>query len=211
MARMAARETARTCWIAMPTDARHVVRNRVGAGEVPWRPGLTLIEAIVVTIILGLFAGFAMLNLSGIAFNSRFDTETTELISTLRQAYSAGVQGNKRFEVKLDLAQQSYLLRALTPANYGQPAENDEIIVSRQFGENCRLIYVEFDDGVVTDDDFSVANFRAGRAGWQKGGKILLTDSAGREYSIMVNRLTGSVNLEKGDVEILVTLDDSEQ
>jgi type II secretory pathway pseudopilin PulG len=198
-----------TCSTATPTENRALACRPI---PLPGGlPGFTLLEAIVMTILLGLLTGVAMLSLSGIAFGSKFSTESTELISTLRQAYSAGVQGNKRFEIKLDLAQQSYLLRALTPANYGQPAENDEIIVSRQLGENCQLIYVEFDDGVVTDDDFSVANFRAGRAGWQKGGKILLTDSSGKEYSIMVNRLTGSITLEKGDVEILVTLDDSEQ
>jgi Tfp pilus assembly protein FimT len=198
------------CSTAMPTEVYPVTCRRRIAMR-PISSGFTLIEAVVMTIILGLLTSIALLNLSGIAFNSKFSTETTELISTLRQAYGAAIQGNKRFEIKLDLAQQTYLLRTLTPANYGQPPENEEIIDSRQLSEHCRLLYVEFDDGVVTDDDFSVANFRAGRAGWQRGGKILVTDSAGNEYSIMVNRLTGAVTLEKGDVEILVTQDDSGQ
>jgi type II secretory pathway pseudopilin PulG len=210
MARKAARETAQTCWIAMPTDARHIVWSRIPAGVVPWRPGLTLIEAVVVTIIVGLFASFAMLNLSGIAFSSKFNTQTTELISTLRQAYSAAMQGNKRFEIKLDLAQQSYFLRELTPANYGQPVEQEEVIDERQFDDNCHLLYVEFDDGVTTDEEFSVANFRAGRVGWQRGGRILVADSSGTEYSITINRLTGEVLLQKGDVPILVTQDGTE-
>ncbi len=179
-------------------------------------PAFTLIEAIVMTIILGLLTGMALLNLTGIAFSSRFSTETTELLSTLRQAYAAGMQSNKRFEVKLDLAQQTYLLRELTPANYGQPAQSDEILTSRQLSEHCRLIYVEFDDGVVAtntgdENEFNVANFRAGRAGWQKGGKILLADASGNEYSMIINRLTGEIKLQKGDVAILVTLDDGTQ
>jgi type II secretory pathway pseudopilin PulG len=199
-----------TSLTAMPTEMRGNLRR---SGPVPMRvhpPGFTLIEAVVMTIILGLLTSIAMLNISGIAFGSKFSTETTELISTLRKAYSSAMQGNKRFEIKFDLAQQSWLLRTLTPANYGQPAEQEEVIDERLLDEHCRLLYVEFDDGVTTDDEFSVANFRAGRLGWQKGGRILVADSFGTEYSITINRLTGEVTLEKGDVPILVTKDDTE-
>jgi len=132
-------------------------------------------------------------------------------MSTLRKACSSAAQGNKRFEVKLDLAQQSYILRELTPANYGQPPESEEVIDERQLDEHCRFLYVEFDDGVTTDEEFSVANFRAGRAGWQRGGKIVVADSSGNEYSIVINRLTGAVKLENGDAQILVTQDDTAQ
>jgi Tfp pilus assembly protein FimT len=168
-------------------------------------------EAVVMTIVLGLLTSMAMLNISGIAFSSKFNTQTAELISTLRKAYGSAMQSNKRFEIKLDLAQQSWLLRTLTPANYGQPAEQEEVIDEQQLDDHCHLLYVEFDDGVKTDEEFSVANFRAGRVGWQRGGRILLADSAGVEYSISINRLTGEVTLEKGDVPILVTQDDTEQ
>lgn len=170
--------------------------------------GFTLVEAVVMIIILGLLTSIAMLDLAGIAFSSRFSTQTTELISMFRQACSAASQSDRRYEIKLDLAQQSYLLRVLTPSNYGLPPEEEEIIDERQLDENCHLLYVEFDDGVTTDEDYSVANFRAGRAGWQRGGRILLADSSGEEYSILINRLTGVVTLKKGDVGILVTQDD---
>jgi Tfp pilus assembly protein FimT len=172
-------------------------------------PGFTLIETVVMIVLIGLLAGMAMMNISGIAFGSRFSTETTELVSTLRQAYGAAIQGGKRYEIRLDLAQQSYLMRTLTPANYGQPPEQQEVIDERQLDDQCRIEYVEFDDGVATDQDFNVANFRAGRAGWQRGGRILVVDSAGTEYSIMVNRLTGVVTIEKGNVPLLVTQDDT--
>jgi Tfp pilus assembly protein FimT len=191
----------------MPIDARGPGRYR----DLTSRPAFTLIEAVVMTVILGLLTSIALLAMSGIAFSSRFSTETTELMSMLRQACSSAAQGNKRFEVKFDLAQQSYLIRELTPANYGQQPLEEEVIDQRQLDDHCRLLNVEFDDGVKTDEEFSVANFRAGRAGWQRGGKILIADSSGKEYSIVVNRLTGVVSLERGDVQILVTQDDTAQ
>jgi type II secretory pathway pseudopilin PulG len=201
----------RTFSTAMPTEDCRPVRCRIVTALRRRPSAFTLIEAVVMTIILGLLTGLVMLNISGIAFASRFSTETTELVSILRQACNSAMQGNRRYEVKFDLAQQSYLLRTLTPANYGQPVEDEEIIDERQLDEHCRLLYVEFDDGVSTSEDFSVANFRAGRAGWQRGGRILLADRDGHEYSILVSRLTGSVALEKGDIQILVTQDDTAQ
>jgi type II secretory pathway pseudopilin PulG len=169
----------------------------------------TLIEVVVMTVLLGLLTGMVMLNLSSIAFSSQSSTEMAGMVSMLRQAYGAALQGGKRFEIRLDLAQQSYLLRTLTPANYGQPPEQEEVIDERQLDDQCRIEYVEFDDGVATDQDFNVANFRAGRAGWQRGGRILLTDASGNEYSILVNRLTGLVTVEKGNIPMLVTQDDT--
>lgn len=191
----------RTSSIATPTE-RPVAAHRAG---------FTLIEAIVMTVLLGLLTGMVMLNISGFAFSSRTSMETAELVSTLRKAYSSAIQGSQRFEVRLDLAQQSYVLRELTPSNYGQPPEQQEILDERKLDDQCRIEYIEFDDGVATDQDFNVANFRAGHAGWQRGGRILITDSSGTESSIMVNRLTGAVTVEKGNVPLLVTQSDTSQ
>jgi type II secretory pathway pseudopilin PulG len=200
MARKAAKAMIRTFSTVMLT--------RAGS---PRAGGFTLIEAIVMTVLLGLLTGMVMLNVAGFAFSSRSSMETAELVSTLRKAYGSAIQGGKRYEIRLDLAQQSYLLRTLTAANYGEPPEKDEVIDERQLDDQCRLEYVEFDDGVATDQDFNVANFRAGRAGWQRGGRILIVDSSGNEYSIMVNRLTGEVTVEKGNVPMLVTQNDTSQ
>jgi Tfp pilus assembly protein FimT len=119
----------RTSSTATPTDARPMARNA----------GFTLIEAIVMTVLLGLLTGMVLLNVSGIAFSSRSSMETAELVSTLRQAYGSAIQGGRRFEVRLDLAQQSYLMRTLTPANYGQPPEQEEVIDERQLDDQCRI------------------------------------------------------------------------
>ena len=45
--------------------------------------------------------------------------------------------------------------------------------------------------------------FRTGKAGWQYGGKIVVADSEGNEYSIVINRLSRMIQLKPGDVKIL--------
>ena len=60
------------------------------------KSGFTLIEAIVMTVLLALLTGLVLVNISGLAFGSRFSTETTELVSMLRQAYSSSPQTPSR-------------------------------------------------------------------------------------------------------------------
>ena len=64
------------------------------------------------------------------------------------------------------------------------------------------MSYVMFDDGTWTND--SPALFRVGKSGWQYGGKTVVIDENGKEYSIVINRLSRIVNLVEGDIELLV-------
>ena len=80
----------------------------------------------------------------------------------------------------------------------------EEVIVYNQLNENCRFVYVLFDDLVETDEDHQIAKFRAGRAGWQNGGKIVLYDQDEQPYSIVVNRINRMVVLKQGDAGILM-------
>ena len=61
-----------------------------------------------------------------------------------------------------------------------------------------------FDDLGETDEDHQEAKFRAGRAGWQNAGKIVLLDSDGQPYTVIVNRINRTITLHKGDVEMLM-------
>ena len=63
---------------------------------------------------------------------------------------------------------------------------------------------MQFDDLELTDDDNEIARFRAGHSGWQYGGKVVLLDDAGNEYSIVINRLNRLVQLENSDVALLL-------
>ena len=118
----------------------------------------------------------------------------------MQMAVTAADESEKRYEVIIDFTEQTYMLREITSPDLKEILE-EEIIVLNDFGENCQVAYVLFDDGEYTND--SRAKFRAGHSGWQYGGKIALLDENEREYTVIVNRLSGIIRLEKGDVDIL--------
>ncbi len=166
-------------------------------------PAYVLAEMLMVLVIIALFSSLAMLNITGIVGKSRFKNKAQELIDLMRMAVIAAAETDKRYEVIFDTTEQTYTLRQITSPDLSEILD-DDIIQTSQFNENCQLSYIEFDDAWRTSEDLEMAFFRAGRSGWQSGGKIVLLDSSGQEYSVIVNRLNRIIELKKGNVELLV-------
>ncbi len=162
--------------------------------------GFTLTELVVVLVVIALFVFLVQINLFGMLRKSTFRAQVQEFLSTMQMAASAAGQSDRRYEVIIDIPQQSYMLREITNPDLTQVLE-EEIIVEDFFSENCRVAYVMFDDGDTTSEDR--AKFRAGHSGWQYGGKIVLLDENEQPYSIVVNRLNRMVTFEQGDVGLL--------
>jgi len=158
-------------------------------------------ELVVVLVVLALFVLLAQMHLLGVLRKNTFRAQVQELVSTMRTAAAAAAESDRRYEVIIDLTEQSFLLRQITSPDLSQVLE-EEIIVADDFSANCRVVYVEFDDGDYTNE--GRAKFRAGHSGWQYGGKIVLLDETERPYSVVVNRLNGIVRLEEGDSQLLV-------
>jgi prepilin-type N-terminal cleavage/methylation domain-containing protein len=138
--------------------------------------GFTLTELVVVLVIISLFVSLAVANFSRLLRRSTFRAQANELVSTMQMAASAAAESDKRYEVIIDIAEQSYMLRQITSAHLPSDVLEEEIVTKNDFGENCRVVYVLFDDLVETDENHQMAFFRAGHAGWQAGGKIVLLD-----------------------------------
>jgi prepilin-type N-terminal cleavage/methylation domain-containing protein len=179
------------------------MRKSADASTHPRTHGFTLTELIVVVLIVSLFVLLAITNLSGLLRKNTFRAQAQELVSTMQMAASAAAESDRRYEVIIDLAEQGYTLRQITSPDLLQVLE-EEIIVKNDFNDNCQVVYVFFDDLVETDEDHQVAKFRAGHAGWQNGGKIVLCDEDGQPYSVVVNRINRIVTLKEGDVELLM-------
>ncbi len=162
--------------------------------------GFTMIELMVVIVVISLFAMLAQMHLFGLLRKSTFRAQVQEFVSTMQMAASAAAQSDRRYEVIIDIPGQGYMLRQITTADLSQILE-EEIIVEDAFSDNCRVAYVQFDDGEFTSEDR--AKFRAGHSGWAYGGKIVLLDEKEQPYSIVVNRLNRMITLEQGDVELL--------
>ncbi len=142
-----------------------------------------------------------MTNLSGLLTSHSFKAQVQDFVSTMQMAASTAAESDRRYEVIVDIGQQSYMLREITSPDLSQVLE-EEIIVENDFSDNCRVIYVLFDDGDYTNE--GRAKFRTGHSGWQYGGKIALLDENEQEYSVVVNRLSRIIELKKGYVEFLV-------
>ncbi len=172
--------------------AAHVRRTREAA--------FTLVELIVVLTLLGLLVMMAMTNLFGVLRRQSFKSQVQDFVSTMQMAAFSAAENGRRYEVIIDPTDQSYLLREITSSDLSEVLE-EEIITQGQFGSNCRLSYVEFDDGDYTNSERS--KFRTGPAGWTYGGKVVFLDEGEQPHAVVVNRLLPTVELVAGDPPLL--------
>jgi prepilin-type N-terminal cleavage/methylation domain-containing protein len=214
MVMKAARNTMQICIAPMlfDADSRKCVKTEIRKGdEIPACSsiqstahlrirGLTLTELVVVIVIVSLFVLLAQINLFGLLRKNTFRAQVQDIISTMQMAASAAAESNRRYEFIIDPIEQNYLLREITSPDLSQILQ-EEIIVENNLSDNCRVTYIEFDDGESINDGW--AKFRVGHSGWQYGGKIVLLDSKERPYSVVVNRLNRTVSLTEGDVGLL--------
>ncbi|MHC4323574.1 MAG: prepilin-type N-terminal cleavage/methylation domain-containing protein [Planctomycetota bacterium] len=165
--------------------------------------GFTMAELLVVLAVVALFVLMAQIHLFGLLRKNTFRSQTQELVSTMQKAASAAAETGRRYEIIIDITEQSYGLKELTGSEIyvDNPEETPgEIIVQNNLTENCRLVYVWFDDGIDTN---TRAWFRVGPSGWQNGGKIVLLDEKDQPYTIVANRINRIVTLEEGELELL--------
>ena len=194
----------RKCVYTKMRDSANVsTHRRFCSSARPRIKAFTLIELVIVMLILSLFLLLTMTNVFGLLRKNTFKVQVGEFVSTMQMAAVAAAESDRRYEVIIDLTEQCYTLRQITNPDLTLILE-EEIIVTNNFGDNCQAFYVLFDDLMETDEDHQIAKFRAGQAGWQYGGKVVLLDEKEQPYSVVVDRMSRVVTLKKGDVELLM-------
>jgi prepilin-type N-terminal cleavage/methylation domain-containing protein len=189
------------CSAPMQTNCVSRMKHNSLQGALRASGGFTLTELIVVIVMLSLIVLLAQVNFFSAMRRNTFKGQLQDFISTMQMAANAAAESDRRYEVIIDLTEQSYLLRQITTSDLSEVLD-EEIIVQNYFSSNCRVVYVEFDDADFTNE--GRAKFRAGHSGWQYGGKIVLLDEDEKPYSIVVNRLNRMIELKEGDIELLV-------
>jgi len=173
------------------------------------RGGLVLVELIIVLAIMAMLTALATVSFSGALARSEFSNQADELVNTIRMAGNAAAESNRRYAVTIDFLENTYELRQFTVLDMEQVLEEEPILESGEFTDQCQLDYVLFDDFYDTrqeePENLEMLRvwFWASRSGWQYGGKIVLLDADGNPYSIIINRLSRVVTLQRGDVDIL--------
>jgi Tfp pilus assembly protein FimT len=167
------------------------------------KSSFSLLEAISAVVIISLFVGMVTPGIIGRLSKSLFNSESANLVNALQFAAASAAKSEKRYEVIINITEQSFTLRQITSPDLDQIFDED-IIIQQTFSSNCRIDYVIFDDLVHTDENHQIAKFRAGHSGWQNGGKIVLLDRNLQPYSLIVSRLNKLINIKKGDVSILL-------
>ena len=170
----------------------------------------TLAESMVVIVIVSLLAIMAQPTFFRLLRKSTFKAQVQDFVSTMQMAVNAAAESDRRYEVIIDLTEQSYMLRQITSPDLFADVLEEEIIVENNFGNNCWAEYILFDDYEIGyEERYSFTNegrakFRAGRSGWQYGGVIVLLDEDDRPYTVVVNRISRVVTLKEGELEPLV-------
>jgi len=164
------------------------------------RRGFTMAELLVVIVVISLFVCLAQIHLFRLLRKNTFKAQIQQLVSTMQMAATAAAESDRRYEVIIDLDEQTFLLREITTPDLSEVLD-EEIIVEDRLSTHCQVVYVEFDDGEFTHE--GRAKFRAGHSGWAFGGKIVLLDEKEKPYSVVVNRLNRIITLEEGDVGLL--------
>jgi len=182
--------------------------NRLSARGIA-RVGAVLAEVIMVLFIVAMFTTLAMINLSDVLSKNSFKSRAHDLVRLFQMAATSSGQTGRRYEIIIDFVQNSYTLREITTGLVAvEDIKEEEIIQTGQFSDRFQLSYVMFDDGDWTNE--APALFRVGKSGWQYGGKIVVADEDGREYSIVINRLSRMIGLFDGDVGILMPRSEDE-
>lgn len=170
------------------------------AAVCPRRRAFVLVEVILVVSILALFVAMVQINLFGTLRHGRFKSAVQDFVSAMQMAASTAAESSRRYEMIIDLGEQTYLLRQITSSDLSEVLD-EEIILEGQFGDICRVAYVEFDDSTYTNE--GKAKFRVGHKGWHYGGKVVFLDESEQPHTVLVSRITPIVELVDGDAALM--------
>lgn len=161
--------------------------------------GFTLFELLVVLILIGLITSLVGPRLFKTLNRRNIDSAARQIAAALRYARSQAVT-----EKNLYLANFDMDACQLTIKCYGLPEEEDLQNQTVRPYDKPRVYTltpgIRFSQGqLISGKTIETGAFEIGfyPAGGTTGGKILLIDEKGRQYSIAVDMITGSVNIKQ--------------
>ena len=103
-----------------PVDPVDVADTRARPGAQVTAETVRSNHVVVALVVVSMFAVLAQARLFGLLRTSTFKAQVQEFVSALRMAARASAESDKRYEVIVDLAEQSFILREITSQDLAQ-------------------------------------------------------------------------------------------
>lgn len=167
-------------------------RRRTGlSSEIPElpvsrQPGFTLIEVIIVLFIIGIASGLVGVWINRGSGNLEIRKFTKDISATLRYARTRSVSEKKIYCFVIDKEEQKYRL-------YAEDTDYTKIdlVADNPIPDELQMN--------LRGSDEESANVEFYPRGNSSGGVIDIVREDGTGYSIIINRITGKVDVEKAE------------
>ncbi|MBI5739480.1 MAG: GspH/FimT family pseudopilin [Nitrospirae bacterium] len=158
--------------------------------------GFTLIELIIVLIIIGLASGVVGLVISRSSGNFELKSISKELSAVMRLARNRAITEKRTYCFVIDINERMYNLstdKREDDKDKEDTDDNEKIIrvVNKPFPKDLQMSVMG------GDSDSQIIEFFAD--GSSTGGVIEVSGEKGAVYHITVNRITGRVDVERGE------------
>jgi len=150
--------------------------------------GFTLIELIIVLLIIGISLGLVGMFVNQGASNLELKRFAKEMATTLKYARNRAVSEKKAYSFVIREGEGVYSLYAADTAGEDE-IDAPKSVMSRPVPEKLKIKFDERGEGSLRIDFFPGGN--------STGGVIDIRNQADRNLLVMVNRLTGKVEIRK--------------
>jgi general secretion pathway protein H len=156
----------------------------------PFSSGFTLIEIIIVLFIIGIASGLVGILISRGSGSLEIRTFTKDVSSVLRYARNHAVSEKRQYCFVIDINEDVYRLYT-TDTSKDEEDEETVLVISKSIPEELQM--------TVKDSDTDSPYIEFFPWGNTSGGVIEITNRKGSVFFIIVNRITG--RLEVGEAE----------
>lgn len=153
------------------------------------RRGFTLVEIIIVMLIIGISAGLITIAIGRGSSGLGLKTLTKDVSATLRFARNQAITQKKTYCFVINRNERAY--RLYTDKIGDDNTKETVEVLNKPIPEDIEMGLMGSDEDEPFIEFFPVGN--------STGGTVEVISSKGAFFHVIVNRITGKVDVEKGD------------